>query len=64
MSYAVVYKEHATGRVKSVLGRGMAWHHADRFAAQLSTAAADLGAASARDGYFKAVNESELADGS
>ena len=61
MSYAVVYKERATGHVKSVMGRGMAWHHADRFAAQMSTAATQLEARCATEGYFVAVNESELA---
>lgn len=55
MSYAVIYVERATGRIESVLARGMEYHHADSFVAQM--------APRARDGmYFTVRNESELQD--
>ena len=55
MSYAVVYKECNTGRVEAVIGRGLAYHHADTLSAQMQ--------GREREGmYFKAVNENELPD--
>ena len=55
MSYAVIYVERATGRIESVLARGMEYHHADTFVAQM--------APRARDGmYFTVRNERELLD--
>ena len=55
MSYAVVYIERATGRVESILARGMEYHHADSLVAQM--------APRSRDGmYFTVRNESELQD--
>ena len=51
--YAVILAERSTGKVEAVLARGMQYHHADTFAAEMMPRA--------REGfYFKAVNENEL----
>jgi hypothetical protein len=53
MSYAVVKVERHTGQVVAVLANGMAFHHADRFAAQLAAGAVEPGH------YITARNESD-----
>lgn len=52
-AYAVVKVDRATGAVIAVAGRGLAWHHADRLAGELTQ--------SAQDGhYFTARNERDV----